>query len=553
MRYSLDALALGQVVNMALFFVLKDGRNGGACAVSALPSNIPTGFDVLQALIPITVITKLVLTRWYDTHMDAADALFADVVCEQGPEPSKEGLDSRESHAGHKARRRAINEKLKDLQMPELSLGATLRIPFSNRATLKAQRGPQALLHGFTRRLQTKGSYAELQEGVAARTEANLAAAADLAAPSAEKTLHSLEHPGTKSSTTPSAMLHGTARALAVPHEKLHRDDRPDFSAPYIDPSLAEPMDNCLWLPRDPLYVIDLDDTIDWHGRALVSSEGGSGSIGAWNPGEEDESNIEEEEDILVAAHGDDEETLIHTPSSGAPPLPPQELPKSPSRLSGRTSLRIAASPSPRKNQRLVGSEKIRVASDIASRYPAEPEEDDSPVRPSLSRLSRNSSGSLRRVASPSPVSSPVVGLGVPPASLGLPRFQRSASIAQAQTVIKTEPAPDMQTDAEIRRVRSEIIDPALKRQVRRRPTLVLTPAPDAAEYGRGRSESNATKGSKTPLVSQSRALAHEVIQEERQQAVERRHKEDRRMLSKISNSRSRIRNLFYKAPDDVD
>ena len=34
MRFSLDALTLGQVVNMALFFVLKDGSNGGACAVS---------------------------------------------------------------------------------------------------------------------------------------------------------------------------------------------------------------------------------------------------------------------------------------------------------------------------------------------------------------------------------------------------------------------------------------------------------------------------------------------------------------------------------------
>ena len=34
MRFSLDALVLGQVVTMALFFVLKLGRNGGACAVS---------------------------------------------------------------------------------------------------------------------------------------------------------------------------------------------------------------------------------------------------------------------------------------------------------------------------------------------------------------------------------------------------------------------------------------------------------------------------------------------------------------------------------------
>ena len=34
MRFSLDALVLGQVVSMALFFVLKMGKDGAACAVS---------------------------------------------------------------------------------------------------------------------------------------------------------------------------------------------------------------------------------------------------------------------------------------------------------------------------------------------------------------------------------------------------------------------------------------------------------------------------------------------------------------------------------------
>lgn len=501
-----------------------------------------------QALIPITIIIKLVLTRWYDAHMDAADAMFADIVCQQGPEPSKEGLDARENHAGHKARRKAINEKLRDLQMPELSLGATLKIPFTGRSTLRAQRGPQAILHGFTRRLQNKGSYAELQEGVA-RREANLAAASDLAAPSAEKTLHSLENPD-NSKTAAAPVIEGAAQAVATPHPKLQRDDRPDFSAPYIDPFLAQSLDNSLWLPRDPLYVIDLDDTIDWHGRALVSSEGGNGTIGAWNPGSEDDSEAEQDE--AVVADGDEEETLIHTPADASEVQQP--LPKTPSRLSGRTSLRSARSPSPRKKQRLVGSEKIRVASDIASRYVAEtgaPNND--PLRPSLSRLSNYSSSSSRRVMSPSPIASPNFGLGVPPSSPDLPRFQRSASVAQGQTVPPSSPAPAAEPAAELRRVRSEILDPSEKRQVRRRPTLVLTPAPEELESGRGRSESNATRGSKTPLVSQSRALAHEVIQEEREQAVERRKQEDKRMLSKISNSRSRIRNLFYKAPDDAD
>jgi hypothetical protein len=485
--------------------------------------------------------------------MDAADAMFADIVCEQGPVTSKEGFDARETHAGHKARRRAINEKLRGLQMPELSLGASLKIPFSGRSTLRAQRGPQAILHGFTRRLQTKGSYAELQDGVSARKEANLAAAADLGAPSAEKTLHSLEHPDNKSSTTPAtAMLHTHATALSVPHPKLQRDDRTDFSAPYIDPFLAEPLDNSLWLPRDPLYVMDLDDTIDWHGRALVSSEGGNGIVGAWNPGEHEDDDEDEESFEQIVALGEDEETLIHTPADEERDVA-QALPKTPSRLSGRASLGGAQSPSPRRRQRLVGSEKIRVASDIASRYGTETEDPDSSMRPPLtSGTSQSSSGSLRRMASPSPIPSPnFVGqsLGLPP-SPNVPHIQRSASVAQTPGLEHHQPI--YQTDAELRRVRSEILDPAERQQVRRRPTLVLTPAP-VDQPLRGRSDSNATRTSKTPLVSQSRALAHEVIQEERQQAVERRKQEDKRMLSKISNSRSRIRNLFYKAPDDAD
>jgi hypothetical protein len=42
-------------------------------------------------------------------------------------------------------------------------------------------------------------------------------------------------------------------------------------------------------------------------------------------------------------------------------------------------------------------------------------------------------------------------------------------------------------------------------------------------------------------------------MQEEREQAEQRRKVEDKRKQSKLSHSRSRIRNIFYKAPDDQD
>jgi hypothetical protein len=54
-------------------------------------------------------------------------------------------------------------------------------------------------------------------------------------------------------------------------------------------------------------------------------------------------------------------------------------------------------------------------------------------------------------------------------------------------------------------------------------------------------------------VISQSRALAHEVLQEEREQAIERRRAEDKKMMQKFANSRKAWRNWFMKAPDNQD
>lgn len=72
--------------------------------------------------------------------------------------------------------------------------------------------------------------------------------------------------------TTPSS-------ALITPHAPVVRDDRPVTHLRYDNPALVTPLERTLWLPRDPLLPLDLGDTVDYHGTALVSSEGGRGVI----------------------------------------------------------------------------------------------------------------------------------------------------------------------------------------------------------------------------------------------------------------------------------
>lgn len=205
--------------------------------------------------------------------MDAADAAYADVMCGQAAPQEHTGTstDVSERHAGRRTRRLTVNERLKSVKLPELSLRATLTFPIAGRGTLKSKHGPQAVLQRLTKRLQDAGAYSELQDVVSQNAtttleESNLQAAKSLAVPSAEKTLQALENPsvdGTNGRASPSRGTVGTLDALEViPHQKLRRDDRPDHSAPYVDPYLTEPLDSFLWLPRDPLYAIDLDDTI---------------------------------------------------------------------------------------------------------------------------------------------------------------------------------------------------------------------------------------------------------------------------------------------------
>lgn len=131
-------------------------------------------------------------------------------------------------------------------------------------------------------------------------------------------------------------------------------DDEPRHNIPYDNPYYTKPITNALWLPRDPLGLLDLDDTVDVY-RALTT-EPGAGDLGRW------------------FGPGSSTSPVSQLPSS----LPSEEHPS------------IAIS------RKYNGSEDIDLPEGIKSRANAIHREDDMestrPRRPSL--FSRNRSGS---------------------------------------------------------------------------------------------------------------------------------------------------------------
>jgi hypothetical protein len=83
------------------------------------------------------------------------------------------------------------------------------------------------------------------------------------------------------------AITHDTASKIVVPHHPLRAwEDIPPYprSRGYGDqPAYTDDYDDFLWLPRDPLSTLDLDDTVEMR-LSLTTSAGGSGRISDWPP-----------------------------------------------------------------------------------------------------------------------------------------------------------------------------------------------------------------------------------------------------------------------------
>lgn len=63
------------------------------------------------------------------------------------------------------------------------------------------------------------------------------------------------------------------------PHPSWNDDSSPEHG--YENPYYSRAITDFLWLPRDPLAILDLDDTVDL--RVSITSEPGAGKLGTWS------------------------------------------------------------------------------------------------------------------------------------------------------------------------------------------------------------------------------------------------------------------------------
>lgn len=81
------------------------------------------------------------------------------------------------------------------------------------------------------------------------------------------------------------------------PHPVWNDDSNPD--TPYDNPYYTRSISDTLWLPRNPLGILDLDDTVDL--RMSLTSEPSAGKLGAW---QEDEFLSSAIESVLATSFG---------------------------------------------------------------------------------------------------------------------------------------------------------------------------------------------------------------------------------------------------------
>ncbi|KAL4246638.1 CSC1 family protein [Abortiporus biennis] len=270
-RYSLDGLILAQSVFLAYMVVLKKTPN---VAVSAV-------------LVILTAFFKMILTRIVRARHERDDIIEADIVCGKttGPECTEEcteELVDRQITDGENRRRPKgwMDSLSVKADFWTMKLASRMRFSYStvpNRPRRNVRRhpnpfGPRSSDDSIAPIQAAESSSAGLLEGVAAEP----------------------------TSTPPQVTAHPTPIEtpaeprpvpLVSPHPPHPRwDDESSFDQPYDNPFYTRTITDVLWLPRDPLGLLDLDDTIDL--RVSITSEPGAGKLG----------NFVTEDDLAVSS-----------------------------------------------------------------------------------------------------------------------------------------------------------------------------------------------------------------------------------------------------------
>ncbi|KAK4053145.1 hypothetical protein OIV83_001880 [Microbotryomycetes sp. JL201] len=591
-RYSLDMFTMGHVIIVAFLFVAKRFRLGGAC--------IP--------LIPITVFIKVVGTRWFDKLMDELDEAEIDVVCGEEENMSKElSVPLTEADEDmHRLAPREMASTVKDFTLttlPALTLHPKARLPivpsprksaksikFDGSGQISTVGRPhiQSRTNSGRPRAQSAGSQDDDRPMLQAATSFGGRLESDSKNSYEQDLIKQRERKLSKSGKLD---LYQFSRGevsddsdaqpdrIVTVHAPIIRDDRPVTNVRYHNPAQVARLERSLWLPRDPLKPVDLGDTIDYHGHALVSSEGGNGAIGFW---EEDESKGPV---MPVIKSVEGETSVTDALFEQAPPLTLVST-----RETSATSSSAAALGS------MINSAKIRVASDVARTIEAEdgirinPRNKAVPM-PSLDDAASQLSASLSDARAPglqpsssakaihlslasesqlqsSPLHSPALPTRDIPAT---PHFEGDHATA-ATSAVDEPSTPTHQRRASLRSRKSFTEDENAAHTV-----ITVGPVVPTSSHVSGRSRSPASSRSRGPrgrtgsiavsmqasiaegvephevvTISQTQALMSELIEEERIEHERRMQKESVRKQKEEQDKRPGwfSRMLLANAPD---
>ncbi|KAM0746818.1 hypothetical protein T439DRAFT_329510 [Meredithblackwellia eburnea MCA 4105] len=404
-RYSLDSLLVAQSVVMAFFWVSKKFKLGGAI--------IP--------LLPVTVFIKIIGTRWFDLLMDELDEVEAELSCghKDAIDPNSLGLSVPMAHNPEFKSHLTWKQRLSSVKsfatrtLPALTLRPQDALP-----QLEPLSDPEEPRRAAFEpdRVGSPTSQDNMLEKV--RSRASTYAGQTSAGPSSPTTAK-FQLPESKEEL-PEKKPTKDEPPLVTPHPPVVRDDRPRNSQHYDNPAVVEPLARSLWLPRDPLIALDLGDTIDYHGAALVSSEGGRGTIGFF---------------------GDESEITISKDGSHQPRLTRK------ARASSLAAQVKGAAPT----DSVDGTERILVAEDVAARVEEEAVKASGRRRGSTVSSAGPTSPAMRRRGSGSTVGSGLVPGPVsssPAASPEALRPQDSPTIHHRQRPSPpTIPSFELETD----------------------------------------------------------------------------------------------------------
>ncbi|KAF8517159.1 hypothetical protein BU17DRAFT_50176 [Hysterangium stoloniferum] len=485
MRYSLDALLLAHVIFLAFLLVLKETSEAAVTGI----------------LLGLTFITKLLLTRLCRAKFAETDRTEDFVYSKLNGEMAPPDV-TEDSGGGEPETDQPGNDTLADF----LPYGTTKfwtwkslrRIPFKytsvpqKRAVKRPANpfGPNALLH----QPRTPPEHPELgnngQNSRAPRLDYVTASVecrtfADAIAPPLQ-TVNSPPRHTSRDSPQP----------IVIPHVRHDTwDDSPRLDRPYENPYYVAPIENFLWLPRNPFGVLDLDDSVDLH--QALTSEVGAGKLGQWM-------------DEAGEPFKSQPDPLVETPDS----LPPPDVTEQDS----RSSFPFIPSRRPSGNE---GISMSSVLSARANRTEHEVEVDHTIRPPSILRTASHYSDSeSRRYTAPRRRRSSAFSISKP-----LMTGSEQAASGVFAPIYQVDTARSQQ------RSRSKIYDPVREPDVQAQGAFLDSTLSISLSQREQRQKST---GSAIPVRE---AVVGEIIVEEQVEAMERiwREEEEQRRAEKPS------------------